>query len=202
MFWIACRVFIVMSLLTGCIYPLLMTGIASLTMPWRAGGSLIVVNGEPRGSELIAQKFSQDKYFWPRPSVNHYDALQSGGSNLGPTSLDLKKIVMERAQKLAQAHQSSLSAVPAELIYASGSGLDPHISPEAAYFQSARVARARSIHPSDEWRLRDLIDQLIEEEQGKFFTSRYVNVLKLNQRLDDQFSQTKSDHARESTGSR
>jgi K+-transporting ATPase ATPase C chain len=163
-----------MIVLTGLIYPLLLTFIAQFTMPRRAGGSLIWQGDRIIGSRLIAQNFKGEAYFWPRPSAVHFDPIQpAGGSNLGPTSQKLKEAVEERTKAWG-------SHPPAELVYTSASGLDPHISLEAAYFQLDRVAKARGI--SDKDQLRSLIDSLAEG-----FGKKYVNVLLLNQKLDQRF---------------
>lgn len=169
----ALRMLISMIVLTGLIYPLLMTLIAKVIMPKQANGSLIHVDNKIIGSELIAQNFKGQAYFWPRPSAVDFDPMKpAGGSNLGPTSQKLKEIVEERIKRLGL-HP------PAELVYASGSGLDPHISLQTAYYQIERVLKARSIaHPEQ---LHSLIDSLAEG-----FQKNYVNVLLLNQALDQQ----------------
>jgi len=171
----AVKVFILMAVLTGLIYPLLITGIAQLTMPRLANGSLIQRGDQIIGSELIAQQMTDDRYFWPRPSVIDYDPMRpSGGSNLGPTSQKLREAIEERKLKVGD-------NAPPELLYASGSGLDPHISLEATYFQISRVAKARAINGSE---LKNLVDKLSEGKQLGFLGSRYVNVLNLNRALD------------------
>jgi K+-transporting ATPase ATPase C chain len=143
-------------------------------MPEKAGGSLVMSGNKIIGSSLIAQQFKSDAYFWPRPSATLYDPLKpAGGSNLGPTSKKLQEIVRERVKIMG-------SSVPAELVYASGSGSDPHVSLETAYYQIERVAKARSI--DDPAQLRLLIDQLAEG-----FSSKYVNVLLLNLSIDRHY---------------
>lgn len=175
-FKIALRMFILMTLLTGIIYPVLIIVIAQLTMPALANGSFINKNEQIIGSSLIVQNMTEDRYFWPRPSAIDYDPMKpSGGSNLGPTSQKLKDTVKERQQKLGQ-------NAPTELLYASGSGLDPHINLESAYFQIPRIAKARSI---SEEKLKNLIDSLKEGKQLGFLSSFYVNVLLLNLALDN-----------------
>jgi potassium-transporting ATPase KdpC subunit len=186
MTWTACKVFIAIALLTGCIYPLLITEIATIAMPHQANGSLIFHNGQLRGSKLIAQPFIGEKYFWPRPSVMDYNALRSYGSNLGPTSRKLQELVRQRAQKYLNASSDNQS-IPVELLYASGSGLDPHISVKAVHFQLERVARARSLNAQDQEKLRELIHQFIEG-QPELLGPRHVNVLLLNIALDQTFS--------------
>jgi K+-transporting ATPase ATPase C chain len=170
----ALKMLLTMILLTGILYPLLITFIAQMTMPKQAGGSLIMIGDRKIGSELIAQNFKGEVYFWPRPSAVDFDPVKpAGGSNLGPTSQKLKELVAEKLKQLG-------SNAPSELVYSSGSGLDPHISLETAYFQLDRVAKARSI--ADQTKVRSLIDSLAEG-----FSRRYVNVLILNKTLDQQF---------------
>lgn len=172
----AVKMFIFMTILTGIVYPLVITGIAQLTMPSLANGSLIQRGDRIIGSALIAQQTTDDRYFWPRPSAIDYDPLKpSGGSNLGPTSLKLKETVEERKQKVG-------GQAPAELLYASGSGIDPHVSMETAYFQMPRVAKARSMNEPE---LKNWIDSLTEGRQFGFLGPRYVNILLLNQTLDE-----------------
>lgn len=186
MFWKACKLFLTMTLLTGCIYPFLITEIATITMPQTANGSLIFDKEQLRGSELIVQPFTGNQYFWPRPSALNYNTLKSYGSNLGPTSKKLKQQVKQRAQTLAQSHSASPSTIPVDLLYTSGSGLDPHISLKAAYFQIDRIAQARSFSPQDRSRLEDMVDHLIEGKGG-ILGPQHVNVLLLNIQLDQQF---------------
>lgn len=185
MFWTACKVFLTMTFLTGCIYPLVITEIATIAMPYQANGSLIYDYDRLRGSELIVQPFTGEQYFWPRPSALDYNPMRSHGSNLGPTSRKLKEQIEQRAQKLASLHDHS-SPIPVDLLYTSGSGLDPHISVEAAYFQMKRIAHARSFSQKDDDRLRQLIDQLTEGQAG-LLGPQHVNVLLLNMQLDQQF---------------
>jgi len=185
MFWTSCKFFAVLAFLTGCIYPLLITVIAGLTMPLQANGSLLIVNGQIRGSALIAQPFAGEKYFWPRPSAVGYNPLHSGGSNLASNSKELKKRVQERALKFSQGIAEPAS-VPADLVYASGSGLDPHITADGAYFQLDRVAKARGLSSSQKEELRQLIDRQ-KEANGGILGPQYVNVLKLNLQTDQHF---------------
>lgn len=167
---IALRMFICLLLVTGVAYPLSIFLIAKYAMPNTAGGSLVTIDGKVRGSALIAQNFTKDVYFWPRPSAVDFDPIKpSGGSNLGWTSLTLKAIVAKRGENYK-------TKPPAELVYASASGLDPHISNETAYFQMERVGVARHV---DSAVLRALIDAEAEKYHGK-----YVNVFLLNLSLD------------------
>lgn len=173
---IGLKMILVMTLLVGLIYPLGITIIAGTIMSERAEGSLIRDEDRIIGSELIGQDFTKAIYFWPRPSYINYNPLISGGSNLGPTSKKLQEQVLERITKL----NADAATVPAELVYASASGLDPHISLETAYFQMDRIAKARNI--LEAVRLRYFIDYVAMESEGD-----YVNVLKLNLGLDKQF---------------
>ena len=168
------RIYIVLTLLTGILYPLAMTGIAQLLFPKQANGSRIVANGKLVGSDLLAQKFESQKYFWPRPSAADYATVASGASNKGPTSIDLKKSIDERREKFG-------NEAPVDLLTASGSGLDPHISPEAARSQIQRVADARKMSIQ---RISVLVDQTTEPPQFGFLGEPRVNVLHLNQALD------------------
>jgi K+-transporting ATPase ATPase C chain len=176
---------VVFSVLLGLVYPLSMTGIAQVVFPDKADGSLIRnEDGEVVGSELIGQQFSDPKYFWGRPSAagEGYDGAASSGSNLGPTSQTLRDQAEERADALREAHGLPAGAeVPAELVTASASGLDPHISPEAARFQAARVAEARSLR---EEQLLDLIDEHTAGRTLGFMGEETVNVVELNMALD------------------
>jgi K+-transporting ATPase ATPase C chain len=168
------RIYIVLTLLTGILYPLAMTGIAQLLVPKQANGSRIVENGKLIGSDLLAQKFESPRYFWPRPSAADYATVASGAGNKGPTSADLKKSIDERRQKFG-------NDAPVDLLTASGSGLDPHISPEAARSQIQRVAGARKMSPQQ---ISALVDRVTEPPQFGFLGEPRVNVLRLNQALD------------------
>ena len=168
------RIYIVLTLLTGILYPLAMNGIAQLLFPKQANGSRMVENGKLIGSDLLAQKFESQKYFWPRPSAADYATIASGASNKGPTSVDLKKSIDERREKFG-------NNAPVDLLTASGSGLDPHISPEAARSQIQRVAAARNLSIQ---KISALIDQTIELPQLGFLGEPRVNVVRLNQALD------------------
>lgn len=175
------RMFLWMTLLTGIIYPLIITGIAQLTMKHKADGDFIVSNGKLVGAKLIAQKFEGDKYFWARPSSIDYNPLPSGGSNFGPTNSELKKAVDERSTKILKAHSGDKSKIPSELLFASGSGLDPHIAVETAYFQIDRIAKARNLEHKQ---IKELIDNMVIRYRTVFSGNGYVNVLSLNIALD------------------
>lgn len=178
----ALRMFAILTLLTGIIYPLAVTGISQAAFSYQANGSVISVDGKAVGSELIAQKFTHPAYFWSRPSAGDYGTVSSGASNKGPTSKDLQATIKERADALRQTHGLPANApVPDELVTTSGSGLDPHISPAGAEFQAQRVATARKISLQT---VQDLIRTLTESRQLGFLGEPRVNVLRLNLALN------------------
>lgn len=176
--------FVLLTLLTGVIYPLLVTGIAQVLFPGRANGSLIERDGKVRGSELIGQPFSDPKYFWGRPSATSpipYNAGASSGSNLGPTNPALEEAVKARIAALKAADAGNPAPIPVDLVTASASGLDPHISPAAAEYQVGRVARVRGLDASA---ARALIAQYTEGRDFRMLGEPRVNVLRLNLALD------------------
>jgi len=172
------RMLVWMTLLTGGIYPLVAAGISRPLFHGQADGSMVAAGGNVVGSSLIAQKFSGMQYFWPRPSAagSGYDATSSGGSNKGPTSADLLKAVQDRQLALSAGNPGQ-GEVPQDLLFASGSGLDPHISPAAAKYQVARVAAARKWEPA---KVQALVDQVAETPTFGVLGEPRVNVLKLN----------------------
>jgi K+-transporting ATPase ATPase C chain len=181
----ALALFVALSAITGLIYPLATTGVAKLAFPHRAAGSLIDRDGQVIGSSLIGQAFSSPGYFWGRPSATSpmpYNAAASGGSNLGPTNPDLTQAVKDRIAALEAADPGNTAPVPVDLVTASASGLDPQISPAAADYQIARVARARKL---PEGAVRKLVEQ--HTEAGAWMGllgDATVNVLELNLALD------------------
>jgi len=175
---------LLLTVITGVVYPLVVTGIAQLAFPFQANGSLIVRDGKTVGSALIGQPFDDSRYFWGRPSATSpfpYNAAASSGSNLSPTNPALISAVQGRVDTLRSADPGNTAAVPVDLVTASASGLDPHISPAAALYQVSRVARARRLEP-------DAVRALVERHtEGRFLGllgEPRVNVLALNLALD------------------
>jgi potassium-transporting ATPase KdpC subunit len=178
-FWVSLRMLAWLTLLTGVIYPLIITVFAQVFFREKAEGSLMTHQGKVIGSRLIGQKFESEKYFWPRPSANDYNGLSSGGSNLGPTSKALKEAIETRKTAILKGNQKG--EIPSELLFASASGLDPHISPKTAQFQVDRIAAARHLKAEV---LMDLIEKHTQNRLLRFIGRHYVNVLELNLALD------------------
>ena len=166
-----------MVLLTGLVYPLALTTVAHVTMPEKARGSLIILKGEIIGSKLIGQKFSSPGYFWSRPSASDYSTLPARGSNLGPTSARLKQLVATRRQALEVFGKE----VPSILLFASASGVDPHITPQSAYFQVGRISQARALKSEE---IEKLIESYTIRPLFHVLGVPHVNVLQLNIALD------------------
>jgi potassium-transporting ATPase KdpC subunit len=182
---IALKLLLVMTFITGIAYPLLITGIARICFEDKASGSMIVSGGKAIGSRLIAQRFRSKAYFWPRPSSVDYNPLPSGASNFGHTSSALKKVVDERRAMLSgESGLDSTAIIPPDLLFASGSGLDPHISPEAARFQVDRVMRGRKLDAEKRNSVIRLIESYTEERDLGIIGEPRVNVLLLNIGLD------------------
>ncbi len=181
----ALKFLLFMTILTGIIYPLAMTGIAQIIFPYKANGSLVFKDGGIIGSELIGQKFDSSIYFWSRPSAIGYNPVPSGASNLGPASDTLKKLVMARRLLFAKTHSiEDIQSVPKEMIFASGSGLDPHISPAAALLQVDRIVKYRKFDASQREKVLKLIESLSEPPQFHLFGEERINVFLLNLNLD------------------
>ena len=180
----AISLFVLLSALTGIAYPLAVTGVARIAFPDQAAGSLILQDGKPVGSRLIGQNFSDPAHFWGRPSATApqpYNAGASSGSNLGPLNPALADAVKARIAALRAADPANQVPIPADLVTASASGLDPHISPAAAVWQAGRVAKARGLPETE---VAKLIDAHTEGRQWGIFGEPRVNVLELNLALD------------------
>ena len=181
------RIKLFLTVLLGVLYPLAITGISQLLFPHQANGSLITARGKVVGSELIGQNFTRPEYFHPRPSAagnDGYDATASAGSNLGPTNQKLIDRVKASADKFYKENPDYHGPIPSDLVTTSGSGLDPHVSPDSARAQAARVANARGISTDD---MNQLIAQFTETPTLGIFGESRVNVLRLNLALDERW---------------
>jgi potassium-transporting ATPase KdpC subunit len=182
---IAFRIFLFFSLLTGIIYPFFVTGIAQIMFPYRANGSFIAKNNQVIGSELIGQEFDTTIYFTSRPSAISYNPLPSGGSNFGLTNEKLKILMAQRKRQFIAFNQlDSITAIPSEMIFASASGLDPHISEKAALLQVNRIANARNFNNIQKIKLLQCIKEHTESPQFLLLGEERVNVLLLNLDVD------------------
>ncbi len=182
------KIFFFFTALTGIVYPLFVTGLAQLVFPAKANGSLIMKNNKLIGSELIGQQFDSAIYFCSRPSAISYNPMPSGGSNFGLTNLKLKHLVNERANKFnAFNGYDSLNVVPSEMLFASGSGLDPHISSVSAVMQVERIVKARNLDNLERMKLMKFIHEIKEAPQFGFLGNERINVLALNIELDNLY---------------
>ncbi len=182
---ISLKIFLFFTILTGIIYPLLITGIAQAFFAGKANGSLILTDNKVTGSKLIGQQFDSVIYFSSRPSAISYNPIPSGGSNYGLTNVKLKNLVKDRRDKFIAFNKlDSLTPIPSEMLFASGSGLDPHISPEAALLQVDRISNARHLDNIKKQKLQQLIKDQTEMPQFFILGKTRVNVLILNLELN------------------
>lgn len=181
----AVKLFLVLSIFTGILYPLLITGIAQMAFSHEANGSLVKINGNLAGSELIGQKNESERYFQNRPSAVAYNTLPSGGSNMAVTSQKLVLLYEKRKSDFIKRNNlPTNTVVPDEMLFASASGLDPHISLQAARLQVDRIAKNRNFSPLQKRKLLELIDNLKQGRQWGFLGEERINVLTLNIELD------------------
>jgi K+-transporting ATPase ATPase C chain len=181
----ALRLFIILTVLTGAVYPLAVTVLGQAAFSRQANGSLIKKDGKILGSELLAQNFQSDRYFWPRPSAGDFATTPSGASHQGPTNAALKQTISKRAEFFKGSNGLAANVtLPSDILFASASGLDPHISPEAARLQADRIARARNFDAKRRRRLNEWVDRYTEQPQFGIFGEPRVNVFCLNLALD------------------
>jgi len=181
----AIKAILFFTILTGVAYPLLITGIVQLAFRQKANGSIVFQKGKPIGSTLIGQSFTSEKYFWPRPSAVSYNPELSGATNLGPTSSKLRQQIEQRRKDFIQRNYlPQNTVVPAEMVTCSASGLDPHISPEAAMLQLDRVAKARGLNSRQRGEVEEIIHQLSLEKSELALGDARVNVFELNLRIN------------------
>ncbi|MGA1977493.1 MAG: potassium-transporting ATPase subunit KdpC [Bacteroidales bacterium] len=184
------KALLLMTLLTGFLYPALIHGIANIFFSDKAKGSLVRIKGEVIGSKLIGQNFDSLKYFWPRPSSVQYNPLPSGASNLGPLNPDLKSTVIKREKDFRIINDvPDVKDLPPEILTSSGSGLDPQISPYAAILQVSRVAKARNLGRKGEDQLVSLINDMTQKRQFLILGEPRINVFLLNLRVDRLYGQ-------------
>jgi len=183
---ITLKYFLIITILTGVVYPLFISAISIIAFPGKAAGSLIEKDGKVIGSKLIGQKFESDKYFWSRPSAVDYNPMPSGGSNSGPTSAALQKFYQDKQKNFREKNSvKNISAVPNEMFFASASGVDPHISPASAFFQVERIVKARNFDNAKKEKVVELINNMTENPQFGFLGNAVVNVLLLNLEVDN-----------------
>lgn len=181
----ALRLLIILTVLLGIVYPVAVTILGQAVFSHQANGSLIKRDGKILGSELLAQNFQSSHYFWPRPSAGDFATVPSGASNQGPTSAALKKAISNRFESFKRNNGLSPNAtLPPDVVFASASGLDPHISSEAAHLQVDRIARARNFDAERRHKLNELVDRYTEQPQFGIFGEPRVNVFRLNLALD------------------
>jgi K+-transporting ATPase ATPase C chain len=179
------KILLAFTLLTGVVYPLMITGIAQVVFPRQSNGSIVSIGQKASGSELLGQEFKSDRYFWSRPSACGYASLPSGASNWGPTSDTMRKTIEKRRIAFIRFNHLPLNTiVPSEILTASGSGLDPHISSASAALQIERVAAARHFSPAQILQLHKLVINRIEQPQFGCLGEKRINVLQLNRELD------------------
>ena len=187
---------VILTILTGLCYPLMVTALAQLLFPWEANGSILKSGKTHVGSALIGQSFTSEDYFWGRPSATSpfpYNGESSSGSNSGPSNPQFLKTVKQRVVHLKHAHSENDDLIPVDLVTASGSGLDPDISPAAAFYQISRIAKARNI---PENQIQDLIQDQITNRPLSLLGEPRVNVLQLNIALDQLTRQMRNHHGR------
>lgn len=183
---ISLKIFLFFTILTGIIYPLLVTGIAQIAFPSQANGSLILKNNVVIGSKLLGQHNDSNIFFSSRPSAISYNPLPSGGSNYGLTNLKLKELVAERKRHFITFNQlDSMTVVPSEMLFASASGLDPHISVNGALLQVDRISKARNLNATQKQKLIQIVDSMREAPQFLCLGQERINVLLLNLKLND-----------------
>jgi potassium-transporting ATPase KdpC subunit len=183
---ISLKIFLFFTILTGILYPLFITGIAQVVFPAKANGSLIFKNNKAIGSKLIGQQFDKANYFMSRPSAASYNPLPSGGSNYSLTNTKLRNLVDERKMHFIEFNQlDNVTEIPSEMLFASASGLDPHISPQAAFLQVERIVKARNFNSIQKQNILQCINDLTEAPQFLCLGESRINVLLLNLKLDE-----------------
>ena len=183
---IAIKLFCILTIITGIIYPLAITGFAQIAFPQKANGSMITKNQSIIGSELIGQQFTKPEYFWGRPSAINNNPVPSGGSNLNPVGDTLKAQIQARIDTIRKYHGNvQINEIPKDLLFSSASGVDPHISPEAAYFQVNRIANYRHFTEEQKNKIKQIIISLLEKPVLYIFGEARINVLELNLKLSE-----------------